>query len=130
MDNLGPNALWILKSVTPWWLDMVTQNNVTLWGLVPDFSFLFVQLDCRGVRAIASSANVSSIYTAGVDGMVCVIDFMTGNLLEKFKASTKPVSCMSVSPGIYPSQLLYKSSCFGGRRRNHSELDICVWCVV
>ncbi|XP_014618186.2 WD repeat-containing protein 43 [Glycine max] len=30
--------------------------------------------------------------------MVCVIDFMTGNLLEKFKASTKPVSCMSVSP--------------------------------
>ncbi|KAL5163426.1 WD repeat-containing protein 43 [Glycine soja] len=56
--------------------------------------------DCHpgGVRAIASSANVSSIYTAGVDGMVCVIDFMTGNLLEKFKASTKPVSCMSVSP--------------------------------
>ncbi|KAG5038907.1 hypothetical protein JHK86_019747 [Glycine max] len=84
--------------------------------------------DCHpgGVRAIASSANVSSIYTAGVDGMVCVIDFMTGNLLEKFKASTKPVSCMSVSPGIYPSQLLYKSSCFGGRRRNQSELDICV----
>lgn len=112
---------------------MVTPINVTLWilwVLVPDFSFLFVQLDCRGVRAIASSANVSSIYTAGVDGMVCVIDFMTGNLLEKFKASTKPVSCMSVSPGIYPSQLLYKSSCFGGRRRNQSDLDICVWCVV
>ncbi|KAK8470978.1 hypothetical protein PHAVU_003G108800 [Phaseolus vulgaris] len=56
--------------------------------------------DCHpgGVRAIASSANVSSIYTAGADGMVCVIDFMTGNLLEKFKASTKAVSCMSVSP--------------------------------
>ncbi|XP_047174705.1 WD repeat-containing protein 43 [Vigna umbellata] len=56
--------------------------------------------DCHpgGVRAIASSANVSSIYTAGADGMVCAIDFMTGNLLEKFKASTKAVSCMCVSP--------------------------------
>ncbi|RDX97845.1 WD repeat-containing protein 43, partial [Mucuna pruriens] len=56
--------------------------------------------DCHpgGVRAIASSAKGSSIYTAGADGMVCVIDFTTGNLLEKFKASTKAVSCMSVSP--------------------------------
>ncbi|KAG4996919.1 hypothetical protein JHK84_027949 [Glycine max] len=64
--------------------------------------------DCHpgGVRVIASSANVSSIYTAGVDGMVCVIDFMTGNLLEKFKASTKPVSCMSVSPGIITTVLI------------------------
>ncbi|CAJ1940945.1 unnamed protein product [Sphenostylis stenocarpa] len=57
--------------------------------------------DCHpgGVRAIASSANVSSIFTAGADGMVCVIDFMTGNLLEKFKASTKAISCMCISPG-------------------------------
>ncbi|KAK7363533.1 hypothetical protein VNO77_05679 [Canavalia gladiata] len=56
--------------------------------------------DCHpgGVRAIAASANGSSVYTAGTDGMVCVIDSMTGNLLEKFKASTKAVSCMSVSP--------------------------------
>ncbi|XP_027331584.1 WD repeat-containing protein 43 [Abrus precatorius] len=56
--------------------------------------------DCHpgGVRAIASSENGSSICTAGADGMVCVIDFMTGNLVEKFKASTKPVSCISVSP--------------------------------
>ncbi|KAK7387941.1 hypothetical protein VNO78_22740 [Psophocarpus tetragonolobus] len=56
--------------------------------------------DCHpgGVRALASSANASSIYTAGADGMVCVIDFMTGKLLEKFKVSTKAVSCMSVSP--------------------------------
>lgn len=78
-------------------------------------SFLFVQLNCRGVRAIASSANGSSIYTAGADGMVCVIDFMTGNLLEKFKASTKAISCMCVSPGMYPSQCL-QSSCFLGGR--------------
>ncbi|KAG4982862.1 hypothetical protein JHK87_027611 [Glycine soja] len=62
------------------------------------YAFPFPSSTELGVRVIASSANVSSIYTAGVDGMVCVIDFMTGNLLEKFKASTKPVSCMSVSP--------------------------------
>ncbi|XP_061349173.1 uncharacterized protein LOC133294506 [Gastrolobium bilobum] len=56
--------------------------------------------DCHpgGVRGISSSANGSSIYTAGADGMICTIDFITGNLLEKFKASTKAVSCMSVSP--------------------------------
>ncbi|MED6125026.1 hypothetical protein PIB30_064563 [Stylosanthes scabra] len=50
-----------------------------------------------GVRAISSSANGSCIYTAGADGMVCRIDFTTGNLLEKFKASTKAVSCMTIS---------------------------------
>lgn len=72
-------------------------------------SFFLIQLHCRGVRAISSSANGSSIYTAGADGMVCVIDFMSGNLLEKFKASTKAVSCMSVSSGMYPWQLLMKS---------------------
>ncbi|KAL2338994.1 hypothetical protein Fmac_013440 [Flemingia macrophylla] len=56
--------------------------------------------DCHpgGVRTTASSANGSIIYTAGADGMVCVIDLMIGNLLEKFKASTKAVSCMCVSP--------------------------------
>lgn len=48
--------------------------------------------------------------------MVCVIDFTTGNLMEKFKASSKAVSCMSVSPGMYPSQLLQKSCLFGGRK--------------
>ncbi|KAE9602578.1 putative transcription factor WD40-like family [Lupinus albus] len=55
--------------------------------------------DCHpgGVRAISSSANGSCIYTAGADGMICVINGLTGNLLEKFKASTKAVSSMSVS---------------------------------
>ncbi|KAL1334874.1 WD repeat-containing protein 43 isoform X2 [Arachis ipaensis] len=50
-----------------------------------------------GVRAISSSANGSCIYTAGADGMICRIDSVTGNLLEKFKASTKAVSCMTIS---------------------------------
>ncbi|KAK7264672.1 hypothetical protein RJT34_32282 [Clitoria ternatea] len=51
-----------------------------------------------GVRAIASSANESSIYTAGADGRVCVIDYTTGNVSERFKVSKKAVSCMAVSP--------------------------------
>lgn len=79
-------------------------------------SFLLIQLNCRGVRAISYSANGPCIYTAGADGMICRIDFMTGNLLEKFKASTKAVSCMSVSSGMYPSQLLQKSFYLCGRK--------------
>ncbi|EXC39743.1 WD repeat-containing protein 43 [Morus notabilis] len=56
--------------------------------------------DCHpgGVSAISFSRNVSCIYTAGSDGMVCQIDPLTGNLLGKFKASTKALSSMSVSP--------------------------------
>lgn len=32
--------------------------------------------------------------------MVCEIDFLTGNLLRKFKASTRGISSISVSPGM------------------------------
>ncbi|XP_054790516.1 U3 small nucleolar RNA-associated protein 5-like, partial [Prosopis cineraria] len=55
--------------------------------------------DCHpgGVKAVSSSANGSCVYTAGADGMICKIDCKTGNLLEKFKASSKAISCMSVS---------------------------------
>ncbi|XP_028802503.1 WD repeat-containing protein 43-like [Neltuma alba] len=55
--------------------------------------------DCHpgGVKAVSSSTNGSCVYTAGADGMICKIDCKTGNLLEKFKASTKAISCMSVS---------------------------------
>lgn len=59
-------------------------------------------LICRGVSAISFSRNVSCIYTAGADGMVCEIDPLTGNLLGKFKASTKALSSVSVSPGVSP----------------------------
>jgi WD40 repeat protein len=51
-------------------------------------------------------ANGSSFYTAGADGMICTIDFTTGNLLNKFKASSKAISCISVSPGMHVSRLL------------------------
>ncbi|CAK8563737.1 unnamed protein product [Lathyrus sativus] len=56
--------------------------------------------DCHpgGVRAISSLANGSTFYTSGADGMICAIDFTTGNLLEKFKASSKAVTSISVSP--------------------------------
>lgn len=55
--------------------------------------------DCHpgGVTAISSPTVGSCVYTAGVDGMVCELDSMTGNLLRKFKASSKAISSMSVS---------------------------------
>ncbi|KAJ4969451.1 hypothetical protein NE237_016152 [Protea cynaroides] len=56
--------------------------------------------DCHpgGVNAIASSPHTLCVYTAGADGMVCQIDSMTGNLLGKFRASTKAISSISVAP--------------------------------
>ncbi|KAF6152454.1 hypothetical protein GIB67_035522 [Kingdonia uniflora] len=55
--------------------------------------------DCHpgGVNAISFSTKSSCIYTAGVDGFVCQIDWTTGSLLGKFKASTKAVSSMALS---------------------------------
>ncbi|CAK9328960.1 unnamed protein product [Citrullus colocynthis] len=57
--------------------------------------------DCHpgGVASISFPTHGSCIYTAGADGMLCEIDSLTGNLLRKFKASTKAISCISVSPG-------------------------------
>lgn len=56
--------------------------------------------DCHpgGVTSVSFPAHGSCIYTAGADGMICELDSMTGNLLRKFKASTKAISSMSVSP--------------------------------
>ncbi|KAM7258938.1 hypothetical protein ACFE04_014679 [Oxalis oulophora] len=51
-----------------------------------------------GVSAISFSSDSTRVYSAGADGMVCEIDPHTGNLLGKFKASTKAISFMSVSP--------------------------------
>ncbi|KAE8690448.1 hypothetical protein F3Y22_tig00110895pilonHSYRG00462 [Hibiscus syriacus] len=51
-----------------------------------------------GVSAIAFATNASCIYSAGVDGMVCEIDSLMRNLLRKFRASTKSISCLTVSP--------------------------------
>ncbi|XP_010259444.1 PREDICTED: uncharacterized protein LOC104598873 [Nelumbo nucifera] len=52
----------------------------------------------RGVSAISFSAHALCTYTAGVDGMVCQIDSMTGNILRKFQASTKTISSIVISP--------------------------------
>ncbi|XP_023515262.1 WD repeat-containing protein 43 [Cucurbita pepo subsp. pepo] len=56
--------------------------------------------DCHpgGVATISFPTHGSCIYTAGADGMLCEIDSVTGSLLRKFKASTKAISCISVSP--------------------------------
>jgi U3 small nucleolar RNA-associated protein 5 len=53
---------------------------------------------CSGVNAVSSSAKASCIYSGGADGMVCQIDPHSGNLIRKFKASTKTVSSLCVSP--------------------------------
>ncbi|XP_073123334.1 uncharacterized protein [Henckelia pumila] len=51
-----------------------------------------------GVNAISFPANGSSIYTAGVDGMVCEINSMSGDLLGKFRAMSRSISSLYVSP--------------------------------
>lgn len=61
---------------------------------------MFPCLLCSGVNAVSSSAKPSCIYSGGADGMVCEIDPNSGNLIRKFKASTKAVSSLSVSPGV------------------------------
>lgn len=71
-----------------------------IYIVLPLSLFLTIQIVFRGVRAISSLANGSSFYTAGADGMICMIDFTTGKVLEKFKGSSKAVSCISVSPGM------------------------------
>ncbi|CAI9118994.1 OLC1v1020645C1 [Oldenlandia corymbosa var. corymbosa] len=55
--------------------------------------------DCHpgGVNAISFCSHGSFIYTAGVDGRVCRLDSLTGNLLDEFKASTKAISSLVVS---------------------------------
>ncbi|KAJ8766399.1 hypothetical protein K2173_022458 [Erythroxylum novogranatense] len=55
--------------------------------------------DCHpgGVNAISFSTQDSCIYTAGADGMICIIDPLTGNMSGKFRASTKAISSNSVS---------------------------------
>ncbi|KAJ3683669.1 hypothetical protein LUZ60_013896 [Juncus effusus] len=56
--------------------------------------------DCHpgGVTAIAYAPTRSCVYTAGADGMVCKIDAISGAILEKFKASSKSISALSISP--------------------------------
>lgn len=55
--------------------------------------------DCHpgGVNAVSCNSQSSCVYSVGVDGMVCKIDSFSGNVLERFKASTKGISSMAVS---------------------------------
>ncbi|RVW39997.1 hypothetical protein CK203_088955 [Vitis vinifera] len=63
------------------------------------FLFLLFGASCMplGVSAISCSTDGSCIYAAGADGMISKIDSSAGNLLGKFRASTKAISSMSVS---------------------------------
>ncbi|KAK6161055.1 hypothetical protein DH2020_004436 [Rehmannia glutinosa] len=51
-----------------------------------------------GVTAVSLPIQGSHIYTAGADGMVCEIDSMSGNLINKFSAASKAISSLAVSP--------------------------------
>lgn len=55
--------------------------------------------DCHsgGVKSLAFDKSGSIIYSAGADGMVCKLDVGSGQLLEKFRASKRSVSCIAVS---------------------------------
>ncbi|XP_077214068.1 transducin family protein / WD-40 repeat family protein [Tasmannia lanceolata] len=93
--------------------------------------------DCHpgGVNAIAFSGRGSSIYTAGVDGMVCQIDSMTGSPLGKFRASTKAISSMSISPdgmtlATAAGQLKLFNCSDNKRMRKFSGHPVAVRCMV
>lgn len=55
--------------------------------------------DCHSgeVKSLAFAKSGSIIYSAGADGMVCELDVNSGQLLEKFRASKRAVSCIAVS---------------------------------
>lgn len=61
----------------------------------------FLCNQCRGVSAISFSKQRSRTFTTGADGMICEIDFFTGNVVQKFRGSTKAISSMAISPGVY-----------------------------
>eukprot|EP01018_Ginkgo_biloba_P014729 Gb_29253 [translate_table: standard] len=54
--------------------------------------------DCHpgGVTAISFASSSRTLYSTGADGMVCELDWETGEVLGKFRASKKAVSCMAV----------------------------------
>ena len=52
-----------------------------------------------GVKSLVFAKSGDILYSAGADGVVSVINVDSGELLEKFKASKRAVSCISVSRG-------------------------------
>ncbi|EPS69803.1 hypothetical protein M569_04959, partial [Genlisea aurea] len=56
--------------------------------------------DCHlgGVTAVSFNAIASHVYTAGADGVVCIIDSFSGTTLNKFNATSKAISALAVSP--------------------------------
>ncbi|KAF3658797.1 putative homeobox-leucine zipper protein GLABRA 2-like [Capsicum annuum] len=69
---------------------------IMIWHIFPALIEIHTSMS-SGVNAISFPSHGSFIYTAGADGLVCKIDSMSGNLLHKFKVSTKAISSLSVS---------------------------------
>ncbi|CAA0817539.1 transducin family protein / WD-40 repeat family protein [Striga hermonthica] len=51
-----------------------------------------------GVSAVSAPSSASCVYTAGADGMVCEIESMSGNLLNKFSSTSSAISSLAISP--------------------------------
>ncbi|XP_051128116.1 uncharacterized protein LOC127249389 [Andrographis paniculata] len=51
-----------------------------------------------GATAVSFPQHGSHIYTAGADGMVCQMDTISGNLLNKLEATSRAISSLAVSP--------------------------------
>lgn len=81
------------------WIFIMLKHSIYTWNA---WSTGFASTMCRGVSAISCSTDGSCIYAAGADGMISKIDSSAGNLLGKFRASTKAISSMSVSSGLCP----------------------------
>ncbi|KAL6503512.1 hypothetical protein OROGR_025435 [Orobanche gracilis] len=64
----------------------------------PGLWWILRNMHLMGVSAISLPLHGSHIYTAGADGMVCIIDSISGNLLNKFSATARAISSIAVSP--------------------------------
>ncbi|GER30560.1 transducin family protein / WD-40 repeat family protein, partial [Striga asiatica] len=51
-----------------------------------------------GVSAVSAPSSASRVYTAGADGMVCELESMSGNLLNKFSSTSSAISSLAISP--------------------------------
>ena len=65
------------------------------------YFFFLIALSFSGVKSLVFAKSGSILYSAGVDGMVCEMNVDSGELLEKFRASKRAVTCICVSRGKF-----------------------------
>lgn len=56
------------------------------------------------------SKSGQRLYSVGIDGHVCEMDCMSGQVLSKFKAAKTPLTCVAVAQGTW--SLFYFSAIF------------------